>query len=385
MGAFVGRRVISISEPQLTRDGDGDGGWRVSARVGDDEVPVASDGPLAANADAFVAAYFLAAAKAGATLRVDADLDAGLHGNLEGIQAIAGRYWGFPGANVVTRDRFRRTPAGERAIFFTGGVDSFYALRRLRGSIDRLIFVDGFDLGLEDRAEFARARAAIEAVAAATGTRAAFPRTNLRRDPTFRTLGWDLSFGSALAAVAHAMSPAVAEIHVPSSAMETGYGSTPELDALWSSGAVTFVHRDVGRWRIDKVRELADWPLAHRYLRVCFAPRRGGRLNCGTCEKCVRTQVAYETAGARDRLETFPRANLRELIDGVPYAPPVNYDSWVHIRPFVSDREIDSAIGRLLARRPGVGKRLRDAVRPWLVRLPGGRIVRTVGRRLLSR
>ncbi len=382
MAAPVDRRVISITEPQQTRAGDGH--WRVSARVEGNEVRFESDGPLAANADAFVAAYFLAAAKAGATLRIDADLDAGLQGNLERVEAIARRYWGFPGATVVARDRVRRTPAGERAMFFTGGVDSFHALRRALGSVDRLIFVDGFDLGLEERAAFAPVRAMIEAVAAATGTRAAFPRTNLRHDPTFRTLGWEQSFGAALAAVAHAMSPAVATIHVPSSAMEADYGSTPELDTAWSSDAVSVVHRDAEQWRFDKVRAIADWPLVHRFLRVCFAPRRDG-FNCGACEKCVRTQTGFAAAGRLDRLTTFPRAPLVERIDGVPHVPPVNFTAWEYIREHTDDARIVAAIERLLGRPPSAAERDRDGVRPWHDGRPGGRNVRAVGKRLLPR
>ena len=380
MGAGHEPAEIVVSAPTLSRDGPV---WRVGARVGAHEVHVEADEPLAVNADAFAVACLLPAAQSGATLRVEGALDRRLAGSVPAIMALARRYWGFPGAAVESRGTATRERAGQTAMFFTGGVDSFHALRKERGAIERLIFVDGFDLGLADRAAFARVRGAIEAVAAETGARAAFPRTNLRADPTFRPVGWDRTFGAALAAVAHAMAPAVAVVHVPSSAMTTNYGSTPELDPLWSSEAVAFVHRDADVPRVEKARAIADWPLAHRHLRVCFATDRGGGLNCGRCEKCVRTQTALEAVGARERFESFPRAGLRELIDGVRWVPQVNHEAWGHIRDQIRDRAIVAAVDRLLARRPTLADHARAALGPMLDRLPGGQAVKRAGRRLL--
>ena len=48
--------------------------------------------------------------------------------------------------------------------------------------------------------------------------------------------------------------------------------------------------------RIDKTITIAGWPLAMTNLRVCWENRRGA-LNCGDCEKCLRTLVGLRLAG----------------------------------------------------------------------------------------
>ena len=47
--------------------------------------------------------------------------------------------------------------------------------------------------------------------------------------------------------------------------------------------------------RLEKTRELADWPPAWKYLHVCCADRGP---NCGMCAKCVRTQTTLDALGA---------------------------------------------------------------------------------------
>ena len=43
-------------------------------------------------------------------------------------------------------------------------------------------------------------------------------------------------------------------------------------------------------------------------LHVCWQERSAD--NCGTCEKCLRTLIALEVLGARERAATFPREPL---------------------------------------------------------------------------
>jgi hypothetical protein len=266
-------------------------------------------------------------------------------------------------------------------------VDSFYTLNKRRESIDRLIYVAGFDLGLDDDARFRTQRSWIEEVARECGLRAVFPRTNLRRHPTFQRLGWDQSYGAALAAVAHLMAPTLSTVYVASSSAQSDNGSTPELDPHWSSNAVTIAHDGEEALRIHKAKAIRDWPLVHRFLRVCFA-RGTSAMNCGACEKCVRTQASFAAVGALDRLATFPRVPLVDLIDGVPCVDPINVESWMMIRRESADAAVIAAVDRLLARRPSRAARFRAAtapwINPWLDRAPGGRTIRRIGKRLLG-
>ena len=50
--------------------------------------------------------------------------------------------------------------------------------------------------------------------------------------------------------------------------------------------------------RIYKLKELAEFEAARKYLHPCIYP--GGK-NCGTCGKCVRTQAALYSLGVLDR------------------------------------------------------------------------------------
>ena len=57
--------------------------------------------------------------------------------------------------------------------------------------------------------------------------------------------------------------------------------------------------------RMQKLEELSEFPLAHKYLHPCIYGRRED--NCGNCGKCVRTQAALYALGTLDRFRAvFP-------------------------------------------------------------------------------
>jgi hypothetical protein len=271
-------------------------------------------------------------------------------------------------------------------MFFTCGVDSFYTLWRRKDAIRRLIFARGLNInlaGVDDAVLWQRAHDGVAAVARALDLRATFVECNLRHHPVFSRVGWEVSHIAAIASVAHALSPVVSRVFVSSSELRLPYGSDPTLDPLWSSAAVELVGDGWDVLRLDKVRAIADWPLVHRHLRVCFRSRDGS-LNCGRCMKCVGTQLRFELAGARDRLETFPRAPLRELIDGIPWIAREHVSLWTEVLPHVHDPALNAAIVRMIERRPSAVERLR-ARALWLRRSAVGRLLRRSAKRLLVR
>jgi hypothetical protein len=74
------------------------------------------------------------------------------------------------------------------------------------------------------------------------------------------------------------------------------WGSNPVTDGLLSSDAFKIVHDGASFTRIDKVNEIANWPEALRYLRVCWQGEQKDR-NCGRCEKCIRTILNFRVLG----------------------------------------------------------------------------------------
>jgi hypothetical protein len=76
------------------------------------------------------------------------------------------------------------------------------------------------------------------------------------------------------------------------------------LDPEYSSFDVQIRHRDVAFARIDKLRLIADWDAALQNLRVCLA-NVPDRLNCGRCEKCVRTMTGLLAVNALHKTRAF--------------------------------------------------------------------------------
>lgn len=84
----------------------------------------------------------------------------------------------------------------------------------------------------------------------------------------------------------------------------TTWGSTPLMDPLFSGSSLRIEHDGARLSRLEKVRLLAPWPEAINSVRVCFV-NRPGELNCGRCEKCIRTKVELAAVGKLDASEAF--------------------------------------------------------------------------------
>jgi hypothetical protein len=82
-------------------------------------------------------------------------------------------------------------------------------------------------------------------------------------------------------------------------------GNHPLLDPCWSSEALEFVHDGLEATRIEKVRLIAQDERALGWLRVCVRPTEDS-LNCGRCEKCLRTMINLHAVGALERCPMFP-------------------------------------------------------------------------------
>ena len=52
--------------------------------------------------------------------------------------------------------------------------------------------------------------------------------------------------------------------------------------------------------RVDKVKNIADWDIAQKYLNVCVG-KTADASNCGHCSKCLRTLLPLEILGKLDK------------------------------------------------------------------------------------
>ncbi len=212
-------------------------------------------------------------------------------------------------------------------IFFSGGIDSFAALRsnmlhyppeHPRSIKDGLLV---FGLEQDDPELFKYVLGSLSKVADAAGITLIPVYTNLylhyrQEDAKDHFRFWGDEFGgAALAAVAHAFarrftSVSIAATYSPQN-MEP-WGSHPLLDPNYGSYDLQILHDGVELSRLEKIKLVADWDVALKSLRVCnkYKKYRPGMLNCGRCEKCVRTMLALEALGALHKTDAFPRQDI---------------------------------------------------------------------------
>jgi hypothetical protein len=213
----------------------------------------------------------------------------------------------------------REPSKGRTGAFLSGGVDSLAMLRGNQmafpkahsAAIQDGILVYGFDIGGYDEGEeienYERAYNALQPIAQEAQLSLIPIFTNIRHLDT-KTYPWRKQYhGAALAAVAHALSRRFARVSIASSVdiRNVGtHGSHPLLLLNYSTTGLQLRHEQARYSRFDKAQLLADWPTALRHLRVCtLNPEHG--LNCGTCEKCLRTMLELLAVGKLHETDAF--------------------------------------------------------------------------------
>ncbi len=293
---------------------------------------------LSCNPHSFLVGCLLPAMRFGERrIRVPADicptLGEGLRSAMALIQDWSRGEFGPLKIEAPAHRQAHRAPEPKRAVcFLSGGMDSLAALRlnRLRfpaehpGLIRDCFLIHGFDIGgVVQRGPkypvFERARAALGAIAADAGVGLIPVYTNIRHLCDERDLWLNKFFGAVLAAVGHAFDSRFNLAYVPSSYDIPNLapcGSHPLLDPEYSSYNLRIRHRDHELSRLEKLRIVAGWDVAFQNFRVCLANVED-RLNCGRCEKCLRTMVGLIAIGALHRTRAFVEDDVDlELLSG---------------------------------------------------------------------
>lgn len=206
------------------------------------------------------------------------------------------------------------------AMVLSGGIDSLTTLRLNRGdyplshpgAIKDGIIIHGFDIGgvVERGAKhsvFERAKETMAPVAEDAGLNLIPVYTNIRHLCDDRVLWLDYFFGAVLAMVGHAFSTRINLLYLASSfdlPNLTPCGSHPLLDHEYSSYDFRIRHSHAGLSRLEKIDIVSKWDAAFHHFRVCLA-NVPDRLNCGRCEKCVRTMLGLEALGVLSKTRAF--------------------------------------------------------------------------------
>lgn len=336
------------------------GEWsRVSASVDGQELYFEATGAtLAGSPEGFACALVPVAALGGLRIALDAPVDPDWLAGVDNLLQIWSQWWRTPGrvgkVLTCTSPGPAAGPPGEAgpaSLCFSLGVDSFYSVLRSGRRIDRLVFVEGYDVRLADAGRLAAIASSLAAVSAATGAPLIRIRTNLRDHPAYGRTGWSRSHGGALAAIGHFLGPGELLVSSTKPATSTDpWGSHWMTDPLWSSGRVRIVHVGAERRRGEKLAALLDEPLVQRHLRVCWE-HHGPEGNCGRCEKCLRTMLVLHAHGRLADFPVFsPAEPLADLVERIPSVPGILVPGYLRAAAAMPRDPVQAAVVRLLER-----------------------------------
>lgn len=259
--------------------------------------------------DAFLVACLLSAMKLKLPIYVDGEISPRLLCNIETIQDVF-HCWNRNFAKVAVESQPRTenaSAADGSAAFFSGGVDSFYTAFKQSEQLTHLVFVHGFDIALDNPELRKKIAGAMREAAATLGKPLIEIETNMRL-LTDAYVSWPFhQFGAAMAAIALLLNPVAQQVFIPASesyAHLDPCGSHPLIDPLWSSEYAEIIHDGAEYSRNQKVAVIARHPEILKYLRVCWR-NPDNSYNCGQCEKCIRTMINLETAGALGKCSAF--------------------------------------------------------------------------------
>jgi hypothetical protein len=249
------------------------------------------------------------------------------------------RFWWYnPSRRLVTIEgktisEYPEQRISERAgVFFSGGIDALSTLVVNRmgyplkhpGSIKDGLLVCGLEIPdpvifkyVLDSLSVLAENANISLVPIFTNIRSLGPED----DKVFWGEFWRKEFmGATLAAIAHAFANRLTRVSINSSDVIPDivpYGTHPLVDPCFSSSDLRIRHEGITLSRLEKTRMVSAWAPALQNLRVCNDAKlyQPGRLNCGKCEKCIRTMLTLKALGVLDKTTVFPDHDISvELI-----------------------------------------------------------------------
>lgn len=211
-------------------------------------------------------------------------------------------------------------------LVISGGMDSLAALRRNHlnycathpAYVTECFFLHGFDIGgviargLKYHV-YDRALNSLLQITQDAGVTLIPVYTNMRHLCDERNFWLNSFFGAVLAAMGHTFARRINLLYIASSYSIPHLhpcGSHPLLDPEYSSHELRMRHRDYELERLEKIRIVSTWKVAFQNFRVCLA-NVPERLNCGKCEKCVRTMTELIALGLLHQTTAFGQDDLR--------------------------------------------------------------------------
>jgi len=313
--------------------------------------PFAAD--LEASPDAFVLASMPFAVWLGEKrIQVEGTVCTRLRDGLQAAMAIYARWYKHcrplaidpTGGFVATRPR----TSPRTASFLSGGVDGLAVLRSNRLDYPRghpesisscLLLFGANDFELTAAGPVAKRLSAFERLEARLAQLAEIENFDLIPIHTSSRLlspsyfCWtSVGFGAANVAVAHTLSKRVTKVLFASDgagACPSPGASHPLLDQHFSTAAVHVQHEHAALRRQDKLLLLSSWPPALELMQPCHYIQvpPDGRINCGRCEKCIRTMLGLLALGKLSEAKAFVEDDVTpEMIRRIPVHTQIKAD-----------------------------------------------------------
>ncbi len=203
---------------------------------------------------------------------------------------------------------------GKKGVFFSGGLDSYNSFLTHLDELSCFIYLDGFDVPLREQLTRRKMIENCRKIGREFGKQAIILETNARHFiESFVT--WSYSHGSVMGSAGLLFMPELERLYIAGAGNPVDrdpFGSHPDLDPNWSTESLEFIH-EADVTKIDECRLIGRYDVALETVRVCLRfPEKG--LNCGKCEKCLRSQVYFQATGVYERCRSFPGPlDLKEL------------------------------------------------------------------------
>jgi hypothetical protein len=291
--------------------------------------------------EAFVLSAMPAAMRHGEKrIAIDGSLCPRFRDNISAAMQVLHKWYrpGYVPLKIEARDGYAaQTPPAERraASYLSLGVDSMATLFNNLQSFEKhhparvrtALLVHGFDIGGTEvegprmhiyKTAYARGRELTDVL----GIDLVPIRTNVKYlddDWTFWTRQF---FGAATLSIAHLFTGWIHEANLGSGSPIgdlVEWGSHPMLDYHYQSSAMSLRHDGVWMTRHEKIGLISQWAEGLNHLRVCLNVKvPQGQLNCGICEKCLRTMTGLVTHGALRQCTAFPGSDVTvEMIHSI--------------------------------------------------------------------
>lgn len=320
--------------------------------------------------EAALATALMPAMRSGGTLEMEAPVSPRVLRNQREFQAMQAAWsldWPFgePPLRQVevvapVRQPEQPRPTGRVAAFFSGGVDSWWAVLD-EPEVTDLIYVHGLDIlprlshqeGLGERVE-----AELRAAAGELGLPLHVVDTNLRdlaeaKGPEDPFVHWEAFYNSALAAVALFLGRAFDRVLIACDydyEVQVNYGAIWTIDHLWGNENLEIVDAGGRFSRVERTAIAAASPTARKTLRVCWE-NPDGAYNCGRCRKCLMTMATLDAFGVLDKVETLPDEIDLELL--AAQEPPIRgalifWEEALEAAQQAGKPELENALARLV-------------------------------------